>query len=133
MATTATHPPSDGYAVNVGGCVIPTALAVYLLIHLVASGTQTLLALVIACSINCAACYLMARPVVGVGIMIPGLVPPLISAAVAFVANVAGPLVGADLLRLKDIQWSGVGMASIRGAGTFDSIVLSGVIAAYLA
>jgi uncharacterized membrane protein len=132
-------------AVNVGGCLIPTALAVYELIHLVASGTQTLFALAIACGISCAACYLMARPVVGVGIMMPGLVPPLISAAlaivlapdqaaaVAFVAGVAGPLVGADLLHLKDIQSSGVGMASIGGAGTFDGIVLSGVIAAYLA
>jgi len=132
-------------AVNVGGCLIPTALAVYELAHLIASGTQTLFALAIACAINCAACYLMARPVVGVGIMMPGLIPPLISAAlaivlapdqaaaVAFVAGVAGPLVGADLLHLKDIQSSGVGMASIGGAGTFDGIVLSGVIAAYLA
>jgi uncharacterized membrane protein len=87
----------------------------------------------------------MARPVVGVGVMTPGLVPPLISAALAivlapapaaaaaFVAGVAGPLVGADLLHLKDIQSSGVGMASIGGAGTFDGIVLSGVIAAHLA
>jgi len=132
-------------AVNVGGCVIPTGLAVYELIHLAASGTPTLFALAITCAINCAACYLMARPVAGVGIMMPGLVPPLISAAlaivlapdqaaaVAFVAGVAGPLVGADLLHLKDIQTSGVGIASIGGAGTFDGIVLSGVIAAYLA
>jgi uncharacterized membrane protein len=132
-------------ALNVGGCLIPTALAIYQVLHLVASGTQTLFALAIACTINCAACYLLARPVAGVGIMMPGLVPPLISAAlaivlapeqpaaVAFVAGVAGPLVGADLLHLKDIQSSGVGMASIGGAGTFDGIVLSGVIAAYLA
>jgi uncharacterized membrane protein len=132
-------------AVNVGGCLIPTGLAVYELMHLVASGAQTLLALATVCAINCVACYLMARPVAGVGIMMPGLVPPLISAAlaivlvpdeaaaVAFVAGVTGPLVGADLLHLKDIQSSGVGMASIGGAGTFDGIVLSGVIAAYLA
>ena len=132
-------------AVNVGGCLIPTGIAVYELMHLVASGAHTLLALAIVCAINCIACYLMARPVAGVGIMMPGLVPPLISAAlaivlapeeaaaVAFVAGVTGPLVGADLLHLKDIQSSGVGMASIGGAGTFDGIVLSGVIAAYLA
>ena len=132
-------------AVNVGGCLIPTGLAIYELTHLVASGTQTLFALAIVCAINCITCYLMARPVAGVGIMMPGLVPPLISAtlaivlapdeaaAVAFVAGVTGPLVGADLLHLKDIQSSGVGMASIGGAGTFDGIVLSGVIAAYLA
>ena len=63
-------------AVNVGGCLIPAGLAVYQLTHLVAAGTQTLVALTIICTINCVACYLMARPVAGVGIMMPGLVPP---------------------------------------------------------
>jgi uncharacterized membrane protein len=132
-------------AVNVGGCVIPAGLAVYELLHLLAFGKPVLWALGIACAVNVVACYLMARPVAGVGIMMPGLVPPLISAAlaiilapeqaaaVAFVAGVTGPLVGADLLHLNDIRLSGVGMASIGGAGTFDGIVLSGVLAAYLA
>jgi hypothetical protein len=41
--------------------------------------------------------------------------------------------VGADLLHLKEIEQSTVGMASIGGAGTFDGIVLSGIVAAYLA
>lgn len=45
-------------AVNVGGCLIPTGLAVYELMHLVASATQTLSALTIVCAINCIACYL---------------------------------------------------------------------------
>jgi uncharacterized membrane protein len=77
--------------------------------------------------------------------MMPGLVPALIAAVlalllapdqaapVAFVAGVAGPLIGADLLHLKDIEKSAVGIASIGGAGTFDGIVLSGIVAAYLA
>jgi hypothetical protein len=34
---------------------------------------------------------------------------------------------------LKEIEQSTVGMASIGGAGTFDGIVLSGIVAAYLA
>ncbi|HXZ68352.1 MAG TPA: DUF1614 domain-containing protein, partial [Alphaproteobacteria bacterium] len=46
---------------------------------------------------------------------------------------VAGPLIGADLFHLRDIKASPVGIASIGGAGTFDGIVLSGIIAAYLA
>ena len=81
----------------------------------------------------------------GLGIAIPGFVPPLVSAAaalilapsaaspVAFVAGVVGSLVGADLLHLADVRRIGTGMASIGGAGTFDGIVLSGIIAAYLA
>jgi hypothetical protein len=36
-------------------------------------GTQTLIALAIACTINCVAGYLMGRPVAGVGIVMPDL------------------------------------------------------------
>jgi uncharacterized membrane protein len=51
---------------------------------------------------------------------------------VAFVAAVIGPLVGAHALHLKDIASPLMGVASIGGAGTFDGIVLSGIVAAYL-
>ena len=54
-------------------------------------------------------------------------------APVAYVAGVAEPLTGADLLYLREIKHSAVGMTSIGGAGTFDRIVLSGIVAAYLA
>ncbi len=132
-------------AVNVGGCLIPTGLGIFELAHLMALGWQALVATAVGCGINIVACYFLARPVPGVGILIPGLVPAVIAATVAlilapeqaapvaFVAGVSGPLVGADLLHLKDIQRSAVGMASIGGAGTFDGIVLSGIVAAYLA
>jgi uncharacterized membrane protein len=36
-------------------------------------------------------------------------------------------------MHLKEIEQSAVGIASIRGAGTFDGIVVSGIVAAYLA
>lgn len=52
---------------------------------------------------------------------------------VAFVSRVLGPLIGADLLHLRDIESLDTGIASIGGAGTFDGIVLSGIVAAYLA
>ena len=132
-------------AINVGGCVIPTGLALYELLQLVAQGAPALLA-VLASIVNIAVCYFLARPVQGVGILLPGLVPAAVAAIlalifapsaaaapVAYVAGVAGPLIGADLLHLKEIEQSTVGMASIGGAGTFDGIVLSGIVAAYLA
>ena len=53
--------------------------------------------------------------------------------AAAFIAGVAGPIVGADLLHLKDLTKTPVAIMSIGGAGTFDGIVLSGVLAALLA
>jgi len=48
------------------------------------------------------------------------------------VAGVVGPLVGADL-HLRDFSQKAIGVISIGGAGTFDGIVLSGIVAAYLA
>ena len=94
---------------------------------------------------NVAVCFRIARPVPGLGITMPALVPPLIAASlslllipdfappVAFVAGVLGPLIGADLLRLKEVVRSAPAIASIGGAGTFDGIVLSGLAAALLA
>jgi uncharacterized membrane protein len=131
-------------AVNFGGCVIPTGLALYELLQLAARGAPALWAVLIAGIVNIAVCYFLARPVQGVGILLPGLVPaavaailalifaPSEAAPVAYIAGVAGPLIGADLLHLKEIEQSAVGVASIGGAGTFDGIVLSGIVAAYL-
>lgn len=132
-------------AVNVGGCLIPAALALYELLRIAPMDAHVPFAVAIASAINIFASYRLARPVPGVGIAMPGLVSPLLSAGlailfapdqsapVAFIAGVVGPLVGADLLHLKDIGRIATGMLSIGGAGTFDGIVLSGLVAAYLA
>jgi len=42
-------------------------------------------------------------------------------------------LIGADLLHLKDIRKLGTPVASIGGAGTFDGIFLTGIVAVLLA
>jgi uncharacterized membrane protein len=80
----------------------------------------------------------------------PGLLAPLLSvgmtwlllgnpaydsirAPIDFVAGVLGPLIDADLLHLKDIMKASAGVLSIGGAGTFDGIVLSGLLAALFA
>lgn len=132
-------------AVNVGGCVIPTALAIYETAHLISAGRQVFMSLVIAVMINTMVCYWMAKPVEGIGITMPGLFPAVVASVsalvlvpdqappIAFVAGVLGPLIGADLFHLRDIEKIATGMASIGGAGTFDGVVLSGIMAAYLA
>jgi uncharacterized membrane protein len=130
-------------AVNVGGCVIPVGLVLYELAHL-ATGKGALTAAAVASTVNAIVCYLAARPVPGVGIVMPGLLSAFVAAVfalifapgeaapVAYVAGVVGPLVGADLLHLRDFSGKAVGTVSIGGAGTFDGIVLSGIVAAYL-
>ncbi len=132
-------------AVNLGGCIIPAGLALYELAHIVALGPGPIVGVAIAAFVNIVICWRIARPVPGVGILLPGLVPalgaallaiilvPADAAPVSFVAGVAGPLIGADLFHLREIEKSATGVASIGGAGTFDGIVLSGIVAAYLA
>lgn len=136
-------------AVNVGGCLIPLGISIAQLYHLRTVGGTPWTGVVVASVANIAACYFVARPVNGIGIIMPAFVSPLVAigttflilgapemasvrAPVAFVAGVLGPLVGADLLHLKDITRVSTGMLSIGGAGTFDGIVLSGILAALI-
>jgi len=131
-------------AVNLGGCVIPVFLAVYELFRLLAQGAGPLIAALFAIAINVVICYWLARPIPNTGIALPALVPGITAALlallfmpdfappVAFAAGVLGPLIGADLLHLKDIQKIATRVASIGGAGTFDGIVISGLLATLL-
>ncbi len=134
-------------AVNVGGCVIPALLVLHEIARITAvGGTAALVPLVVAVAINVLVCWRLARPVANVGIALPALVPAAVAALVAFgvarpelrapmafCAGVLGPLVGADLLHLRDIGRISTGLMSIGGAGTFDGIVVSGLLAILLA
>jgi uncharacterized membrane protein len=133
-------------AVNVGGCLIPLLIVAYEVSMLAAGNRQALIVAAVASALNIWVCYRIARPVPKVGIMMPALVSPLVAAllamilapgdsapVVAFIAGVLGPLIGADLFHLKEFEQSGAAIVSIGGAGTFDGIVLSGILAAYLA
>ncbi len=131
-------------ALNVGGCLIPSLIVVYELARLVDAGGGAPRHAAVAIGLNIAACYLMARPVAGLGILLPALVPGCLAALVAmllagehappvaFCAGVLGPLIGADLLHLRDLGRRGGGLMSIGGAGTFDGIVISGFLATML-
>lgn len=132
-------------AVNLGGCVLPAGLAVYQLARIAAAGGPSLGIAIGAIALDSAACYWVARPVPRVGVVLRPIVPAAIAALcgalfggelaapIAFSAGVLGPLVGADLLHLRELMRSTVGVASIGGAGTFDGIVLSGLVATLLA
>jgi uncharacterized membrane protein len=131
-------------AVNLGGCLIPVAIALYELLRL-APDARLLVAVAVASSANVFICFRLAWPIPNVGIALPSLIPALVSALlalllapdqappIAFIAGVAGPLIGADLLHLRNIEDVPAGVLSVGGAGTFDGIALSGIIAAYLA
>lgn len=127
-------------AVNVGGAVLPVALSIYLLVL-----ADVWLPALASVAIVSALAYVAARPVAGVGIVLPTLLAPVAaaicavtlasdhSAAVAYAAGTLGALIGADLLHLRHIGRLGAHIASIGGAGTFDGIFVSGIVAVLLA
>lgn len=145
------QPTQTILAINFGGCIVPMLLAIYEIGLMVqASEQRVLLALLLASAVNVIVCYRASRVVPGLGIAMPGFVSPLVAvgmawillggeyqdtyrAPVAFVAGVAGPLIGADLLHFRDFTRVAAGVVSIGGAGTFDGIVLSGLLAALIA
>ena len=127
-------------AVNVGGALIPVALSVYLISQINFGLSLPVLLAVVTVVVN-----RLARPVRGMGIAVPGLAPPLVAALgayllcplelrapCAYIASTMGILIGADLLNLGQIRQLGAPVASIGGAGTFDAIFLSGIIAVLL-
>jgi uncharacterized membrane protein len=140
LAPVAVDWPGTILAINVGGAVIPIALSVYLLMRYRLWGTGLIAIAVVAFFV-----HQMATPVPGVGIAVPTFVPPLLAAAaalllsrryagpLAYIGGCIGVLVGADLLNLGALQSLGAPVASIGGAGTFDGVFLTGVIAVLLA
>ena len=133
---------STTLAVNVGGALIPTGVSLYLL-------SQSPLTTMFLCLIGIFAVavitHIIAKPVKGVGIATPAFIPPVTAAiaalilmptqptTIAYVAGTLGTLIGADLLNLGKISKLGAPVASIGGAGTFDGVFLSGIIAVLIA
>ncbi len=133
-------------AVNVGGALIPAAVCVFLLYRWPGIIWADLTGVAIVALVV----HSTARAVKGVGITTPALLPPLVAAGIAlilerisgqsgsacviaYVGGTLGTLIGADLMNMKKIAGLGAPVASIGGAGTFDGVFLSGVIAVLLA
>ncbi len=126
--------------VNVGGGLIPVLFSFYLFGHTPVGIVETVVATVIVAEVS----YRLSRPLPGLGVAMPVLVAPVTAALaalllggeyrapLAYISGSLGVLIGADLLRLRDIPALGVPAASIGGAGTFDGIFLTGLVAVLL-
>jgi len=132
--------PGTVLAINVGGAVIPIMLSFYLLVRY-----RLWLPGLAAVAIVTFFVHQEATPIRGVGIAVSTVTPPLLAAfaglllskrfaaPIAYIGGCLGVLIGADLLNLGDLQSLGAPVASIGGAGTFDGVFLTGVIAVLLA
>jgi len=127
-------------AINVGGAVIPTVMSIYLLVT-----RQLWVQGAIATAAVALILHWLANPVPGIGIAVPVFLPALATAVVAlllsrenaaslaYIAGSMGTLIGADLTNLDKVAGLGAPVASIGGAGTFDGIFLTGILAVLLA
>ena len=132
-------------AVNVGGALVPVVVSGYLIAH-DRIGWQALAAVVIVGALV----HLVARPVPGLGIAVPALLPGIVAALVAvalyavaghpaavaglaYAGGTLGTLAGADLANLGKVRRLGAPVVSIGGAGTFDGVFITGIIAVLLA
>jgi uncharacterized membrane protein len=132
--------PGTVLTVNVGGALIPTFLSIYLVAKHQIYGQAALGTLVVTVVVHA-----LAQPVPQMGISVPIFIPPIVSALVAmflsrdyaaplaYVSGCMGTLIGADLLNMRKLGELGASIASIGGAGTFDGVFLTGVLAVLLA
>jgi uncharacterized membrane protein len=126
-------------AVNIGGAVIPVAFALYLLPKV------SPIPVVLATAVVTLVTRWLSKPISGMGIVMPFWIPPVLSAGlalilardnpapVAYISGVMGTLIGADLLNWCYFKRLGAHVISIGGAGVFDGIFLTGIVAALIA
>ena len=128
-------------AINVGGCLIPVAFSLFLFAKVDLNFLSTIFGICVVTMVS----YLVSRPIQGLGIGMPIFIAPLSaaliamildpghSAPLAYISGTLGVIIGADVFHLKDIPRMGTPLASIGGAGTFDGIFMTGIVAVLLA
>jgi uncharacterized membrane protein len=134
------QPDDTIIAINLGGAVIPVLLSIYLLLRV-----GGFIPALIATALVALLVHHFARIVPGAGIAVPTFIPGFAAAilamlltreqrpVVAYVAGTIGCLMGADVMNLALVARLNAPVAAIGGAGTFDGIFVSGVIAVLLA
>lgn len=141
-------------AINLGGCIIPLAISAHLIARRQANLKKALLGMAVVAVIT----YLAAQAIPGEGIVLPIWLSPLLAALtglllagglrrappLAYISGTMGTLIGADLLSLLtpgilpalsplELHRTSPVVLSIGGAGVFDGIFLTGIIAVLLA
>jgi uncharacterized membrane protein len=141
-------------AVNLGGCIVPLVVSGHLLLR----GQATIGKSLLGVSAVALVTYYMAAAVPGEGIVLPFWLSPMLAAVcglvlaggyrnsppLAYISGTIGTLVGADLLSLitpgilpalspATLHQTRPLVLSIGGAGVFDGIFLTGIIAVLLA
>ena len=150
--TTAFHP--FYLAINVGGAIVPLIISAHLILTHRVSALKAGAGVLIVAIIT----YYLAAPVAGEGIVLPFWVSPTVAAicsiilsrgydkapSIAYISGSMGTLLGADIMNLLTpgvipalspvgLQTTKPLILSIGGAGVFDGIFLTGILAVLFA
>ncbi|MFX1578770.1 MAG: DUF1614 domain-containing protein [Promethearchaeota archaeon] len=138
-------PGETQISINLGGAIIPIAVSAYL----VAMNIFGIIQFAVAVTIVALIVHRFAKIEPNVGILTPGLLPALVAVfvtiamialapglyngyAIAYVSGTLGTLIGADIMNLGKLSSLRTGKASIGGAGTWDGVFLTGILAVFL-
>ncbi len=136
-------------SINLGGAILPICISLYLLYQAFSITSSSLMVPVGAGILIVALItYFATRPVPGVGLRVPLLIPALTAllmglllfggagipaTVVAFVSGTVGTLLGGNIARLNRIRDLEVPEMSIGGAGTFSAIFICCILPALIA
>jgi len=143
------EPWETSIAINLGGAVIPVAIACYLLYILTRSiGTSIGLSVIMGVLIVAALSFVATRRMSGLGLRAPLFMPGLAAllcgfllagsvglaaGVIAFVSSTFGTLIGANIANLPRIRELGISEFSIGGAGTFGAVFIGCILSALIA
>ncbi|MDP3564754.1 MAG: DUF1614 domain-containing protein [Methanoregula sp.] len=136
-------------SINLGGAILPVCISLYLLYQAM-SVTSTSLMIPVGVGILIVAfiTYVATRPVPGVGLGVPLIIPALTAllmgmllfggagipaTVVAFVSGTIGTLLGGNIARLYRVRDLEVPEMSIGGTGTFSAIFICCILPALIA
>jgi len=140
-------------SINAGGALIPVAVSAFLTYMLyVRYPGLAAVPIVVSVLVTALIVNRISRVVPAVGVVTPAIVPPILAAlmsymaialtsnayifvtpVVAYVTGVLGTLIGADLLNINKVIEAAPIIADIGGAGTFDGIFFTGILAVFYA
>ena len=137
-------------AINMGGAIVPLIISAHLILTRRVSAPKAGVGILVVALIT----YILAQPVAGEGIVLPFWVSPVLAVicslvlsqgycsapSLAYISGSIGTLLGADIMNILTpgvlpalspvgLQTSNPLVLSIGGAGVFDGIFLTGILA----
>lgn len=139
-------------SINVGGALIPVTVSAALTYLICVNYPSLAIPMAISILVTSILVNKISRVMPHIGVVTPILAPPILAAlasfimvsftlsqypyiapVIAYVIGVLSTLIGADILNIKKVLDMAPDIADIGGAGTFDGIFFTGILAIFYA